>query len=256
MKVVILTGGIGTRLVEETSVRPKPMVEIGGRPILWHIMKIYSSFGFNDFVLCLGHKGYHIKEFFANYFLHLSDVTIDMTANKMEVHRQHAEPWRVTLVDTGEKTMTGGRIKRIRDYVDSDDVMAMTYGDGVGNIDLTAQMAFHKQHGRLATVTTVRPPRRFGEITLEGDKVFSFKEKPEAEIGWISGGFFLLSPKVLDLVEGDETSWEREPMNWLAENGELQAFIHEGFWHPMDTLRDKMFLEEEWSSGRAKWKTW
>lgn len=256
MKVVILTGGMGTRLVEETAVRPKPMVEIGGRPILWHIMKIYSFYGFNEFVLCLGYKGYYIKEFFANYFLHLSDVTFDMAENKMEVHRQNAEPWRVTLVDTGQNTMTGGRIKRIRDYVADDEVMALTYGDGVGNIDLSAQLAFHKAHGKLATVATVRPPRRFGEIALEGNQIYSFQEKPAAETGWVSGGFFLLSPKVIDLIDGDETSWEREPMNWLAENGELQAFLHEGFWHPMDTLRDKLFLEDQWNSGQAKWKTW
>lgn len=255
MKVVILTGGMGTRLVEETSIRPKPMVEIGGRPILWHIMKIYSAYGFNDFVLCLGYKGYYIKEFFANYFLHLSDVTFDMAENRMEVHRQFAEPWRVTLVDTGEKTMTGGRIKRVREYLADDDVFALTYGDGVGDVDLAKQLAFHKEHGKLATVTAVRPPKRFGEITLNGDQVYSFREKPEAESGWISGGFFLLSPKAIDLVSEDATSWEHEPMNWLADHDELRAFVHEGFWHPMDTLRDKMFLEDEWSSGRARWKT-
>ena len=256
MKVVILTGGMGTRLVEETSIRPKPMVEIGGRPILWHIMKIYSAHGFNEFVLCLGYKGYYIKEFFANYFLHLSDVTFDMANNRMEVHRQHAEPWRVTLVDTGEKTMTGGRIKRVREYLQDDDVFAMTYGDGVGDVDIGAELDFHRRHGKLATITAVRPPRRFGEIALDGDQVFSFREKPASEWGWISGGFFLLSPKVLDLVADDTTSWEHEPMNWLADNGELRAFVHEGFWHPMDTLRDKMFLEDEWSAGRARWKTW
>jgi glucose-1-phosphate cytidylyltransferase len=256
MKVVILTGGLGTRLAEETSVRPKPMVEIGGRPILWHIMKIYSAHGFNEFVICLGYKGYHIKEFFSNYFLHMSDVTFDMSANKMEVHREMAEPWRVTLVDTGDQTMTGGRIKRIRDYVGDDEVFALTYGDGVGDVDLTRQLAFHRAHGKLATVTAVRPAKRFGAIALDGDRVVSFAEKPEDEGGWVSGGFFLLSPRVCDLIEGDSTVWERDPMNRLAERGELQAFVHPGFWAPMDTLRDKQFLEEEWASGRAPWRLW
>ena len=256
MKVVILTGGLGTRLVEETTVRPKPMVEIGGKPILWHIMKIYSAQGFNDFVLCLGYKGYYIKEFFANYFLHTSDVTFDMASNQMIVHRQHAEPWRVTLVDTGEKTMTGGRVKRILEHVADDDMFAMTYGDGVADIDLAAQVAFHQAHGKMATVTAVRPPKRFGEITLQGDQVYSFQEKPDSDSGWISGGFFLLSPKVGSLIADDSISFEREPMNWLAEHDELRAFVHRGFWYPMDTLRDKNYLEEEWSAGRAKWRVW
>ncbi|MDB5595621.1 MAG: glucose-phosphate cytidylyltransferase [Hyphomicrobiales bacterium] len=256
MKAVILTGGLGTRLAEETSVRPKPMVEIGGRPILWHIMKIYSSHGINDFVICLGYKGYYIKEFFSNYFLHMSDVTFDMGANRMEVHRESAEPWRVTLIDTGDKTMTGGRLKRVIDHVAKDEVFALTYGDGVTDLDITSEIAFHRAHGKMATVAAVRPSKRFGAITIEGDKVVSFKEKPEDDGGWINGGFFLLSPKVADLIPGDETVWEREPMNWLAEHEQLRAFVHPGFWHPMDTLRDKMFLEEEWATGRPKWRVW
>jgi glucose-1-phosphate cytidylyltransferase len=256
MKAVILTGGLGTRLAEETSVRPKPMVEIGGRPILWHIMKIYSAHGINDFVICLGYKGYYIKEFFSNYFLHMSDVTFDMGANRMEVHRESAEPWRVTLIDTGDKTMTGGRLKRVIDHVAKDEVFALTYGDGVTDLDITSEIAFHRAHGKLATVAAVRPSKRFGAITIEGDKVVSFKEKPEDDGGWINGGFFLLSPKVADLIPGDETVWEREPMNWLAEHEQLRAFVHPGFWHPMDTLRDKMFLEEEWAAGRPKWRVW
>jgi glucose-1-phosphate cytidylyltransferase len=256
MKVVILAGGLGTRLVEETTLRPKPMVEIGGKPILWHVMKIYSAQGFNEFVLCLGFRGYYIKEFFSNYFLHMSDVTFDMRANKMEVHHEHAEPWRVTLVDTGENTMTGGRVKRIRDYVANDEVFAMTYGDGVGNIDLVEQMKFHRQHGRLATVTAVRPAKRFGLLDLDGDRVTSFLEKPEGEGGWISGGFFLLSPKVFDRIADDETTFEREPLAGLAADDQLRAFVHTGFWAPMDTLRDKIALEEEWASGKAPWRVW
>ncbi|MCW2314978.1 glucose-1-phosphate cytidylyltransferase [Rhodoblastus acidophilus] len=256
MKVVILTGGMGTRLAEETAVRPKPMVEIGGRPILWHIMKIYSAHGFNEFVICLGHRGYYIKEFFSNYFLHMSDVTFDMRANRMDVHRENVEPWRVTLIDTGEKTMTGGRIKRIRDHLGDDDVFALTYGDGVGDVDLTSQLAFHRAHGKLATVTAVRPAKRFGALRLDGDRVTSFTEKPDDEGGWISGGFFLLSPKVCDLIEGDDTVWEREPMSQLTAADELRAFIHPGFWAPMDTLRDKIFLEDQWASGAAPWRIW
>lgn len=256
MKVVILTGGLGTRLAEETSVRPKPMIEIGGRPILWHIMKIYSAHGFNEFVLCLGYKGYFIKEFFSNYFLHMSDVTFDMRSGAMEVHREHAEPWRVTLVDTGDETQTGGRLKRVLEYVANDDVFAFTYGDGVADIDLGAELAFHRAHGKMATVAAVRPAMRFGAMTLENDKVTAFAEKPVAESGWISGGFFLLSPKVGELIEGDETIWERAPMVRLAQSDELRAFVHDGFWRPMDTLRDKMFLEEQWDSGQAKWKIW
>lgn len=256
MKVVILTGGLGTRLAEETSVRPKPMVEIGGRPILWHIMKIYSAHGFNEFVLCLGYKGYCIKEFFSNYFLHMSDVTFDMRTGAMEVHREHAEPWRVTLVDTGDETQTGGRLKRVLEHVANDDVFALTYGDGVADIDLTAELAFHRAHGKMATVAAVRPAMRFGAMTLEHDKVTAFAEKPVAESGWINGGFFLLSPKVGGLIDGDETIWERAPMVRLAQSDELRAFVHDGFWRPMDTLRDKIFLEEQWNSGQAKWKIW
>ncbi|PWB80320.1 MAG: glucose-1-phosphate cytidylyltransferase [Methylocystaceae bacterium] len=256
MKVVILTGGLGTRLAEETSVRPKPMVEIGGRPILWHIMKIYSAHGFDEFVLCLGYKGYCIKEFFSNYVLHMSDVTFDMRARAMEVHRENAEPWRVTLVDTGDETQTGGRLKRVLDHVAKDEIFALTYGDGVADIDLTAELAFHRAHGRLATVGAVRPPMRFGAMTLDGDKVTAFAEKPVNESNWINGGFFLLSPNVGEFIQGDATIWEREPLSRLAETDELRAFQHEGFWHPMDTLRDKLFLEEQWSSGRAKWKIW
>lgn len=256
MKVVVLTGGLGTRLAEETSVRPKPMVEIGGRPILWHIMKIYSAHGFNEFILCLGYKGYCIKEFFSNYFLHMSDVTFDMRTQEMEVHRRTAEPWRVTLVDTGDATMTGGRIKRVIDYVKDDDVFALTYGDGVADIDLTAELAFHRAHGKLATVAAVRPETRFGAMTIDRDRVTAFAEKPVAESASISGGFFLLSPKIGDLIEGDHTVWEQQPLNWLTRNDELRAYAHRGFWSPMDTLRDKLFLEEEWSAGRAKWKIW
>jgi glucose-1-phosphate cytidylyltransferase len=256
MKVVILAGGMGTRISEETSVKPKPMVEIGGRPILWHIMKIYSYFGLHDFIICLGYKGYVIKEYFANYFLHMSDVTIDIAENQMEVHRKTAEPWRVTLVDTGDETQTGGRLKRVQHHLGDFDVFAMTYGDGVADIDLAAELAFHKAHGRKATIAVVRPPKRFGAIGLEGQRVVSFREKPDDEGGWISGGFFLLSPDVIDLIPGDATMWEREPLESLAKADELRAFVHDGFWQPMDTLRDRVFLEEQWKSGRAKWRVW
>lgn len=256
MKVVILTGGLGTRLAEETSIRPKPMVEIGGRPILWHIMKIYAAHGFNEFVLCLGYKGYFIKEFFSNYFLHMSDVTFDMRTRAMEVHREHAEPWRVTLVDTGDNTQTGGRLKRVMEHVADEEVFGLTYGDGLSDVDLTAELAFHRSHGKLATVAAVRPAMRFGAMTLENDKVVSFSEKPISEAGWVNGGFFFLSPKVAALIDGDETIWERAPMVALARSDEMRAFKHDGFWHPMDTLRDKMFLEEQWNSGQAKWKSW
>jgi glucose-1-phosphate cytidylyltransferase len=256
MKVVILAGGLGSRLAEETNVRPKPMVEIGGRPILWHIMKIYSSFGLNEFIICLGYKGYTIKEYFANYFLHMSDVTFHIADNRMEVHRETAEPWRVTLVDTGEDTMTGGRVKRILPFIKDDPYFALTYGDGVADIDLAAEIAFHEAHGRDATVTVVRPAKRFGAITIDADRVTSFQEKPEDEGGWINGGFFLLSPAVGDLIEGDATVWEREPVESLARKDQLRAYVHKGFWHPMDTLRDRGFLEEEWNSGRAKWRKW
>jgi glucose-1-phosphate cytidylyltransferase len=256
MKVVILAGGLGTRLAEETGVRPKPMVEIGGRPIIWHIMKIYSSFGLNDFIICVGYKGYMLKEYFAQYFLHMSDVTIDLASNSMEVHKKSADPWRVTLVDTGEQTMTGGRIKRIREYVGNDDTFALTYGDGVGDVDINALMQFHRGHGDLATVTAVRPAKRFGAIAIEGDRVTTFAEKPVDDGGWINGGFFVLSSKVFDLIDGDATIWERGPMEKLVAQNQLRAFQHHGFWHPMDTLRDKQFLEEQWASGTAPWKLW
>jgi len=254
MKTVILAGGLGTRLAEETIVRPKPMVEIGGRPMLWHIMKIYSHFGFNDFIICLGYKGYMIKEYFANYFLHMADVTFHLAENRMEVHREMAEPWRVTLVDTGDATQTGGRLKQVLPYVRDEEVFALTYGDGVADIDLSAQLAFHKAHGRHATVTAVRPAKRFGAITIQDERVLSFQEKPADDGGWINGGFFLLSPLVGDLISGDETIWEREPMEALARTDHLRAYVHHGFWHPMDTLRDRTFLEEQWASGKAKWK--
>jgi glucose-1-phosphate cytidylyltransferase len=256
MKVVILAGGLGTRLAEETTVKPKPMVEIGGRPVLWHIMKIYSHYGFTDFIVCLGYKGYVIKEYFANYFLHMSDVTFHMSENRMEVHREMAEPWRVTLVETGENTMTGGRLKRVMPYLAGEEVFALTYGDGVADIDLRAELAFHLAHGRKATVTAVRPAKRFGAISLEGNRVMSFKEKPDDDGGWINGGFFFLSPSVVDLIGGDETIWEREPMEALTNQDQLRAFQHHGFWHPMDTVRDKSFLDEEWANSRAKWKNW
>jgi glucose-1-phosphate cytidylyltransferase len=256
MQVVILAGGLGTRLAEETTVKPKPMVEIGGRPILWHIMKRYSHYGFNDFIICLGYKGYIIKEFFANYFLHTSDVTIHLSENRTEVHRKTAEPWRVTLVDTGEGSGTGGRIKRILPYIADDPFFALTYGDGVANIDISAQVAFHKAHGRKATVTAVRPAKRFGALALDGDRVVSFKEKPEDDGGWINGGFFLLSPSVGELIEGDDATWEREPMAALSSSDQLRAFVHRGFWHPMDTIRDRTFLEDEWARGNAPWRNW
>jgi glucose-1-phosphate cytidylyltransferase len=256
MKAVILAGGLGTRLAEETAVRPKPMVEIGGRPILWHIMKIYSAQGINDFIICLGYKGYLIKEYFANYFLHTSDVTLHLAENRVETHRNTAEPWRVTLVDTGEKSETGGRVKRILPYVADDPFFALTYGDGVADVDIRAQIAFHQSHQRLATVTAVRPAKRFGAIEIDGDRVASFEEKPEHDGGWINGGFFLLSPKVGSLIADDETKWEREPMEALARQDQLRAYVHPGFWHPMDTLRDRNFLEEQWVSGKAAWKSW
>jgi glucose-1-phosphate cytidylyltransferase len=256
MKVVILAGGLGSRLSEETQVRPKPMVEIGGRPILWHIMKIYSAHGINDFVICLGYKGYMIKEYFANYFLHMSDVTLDLKDNKMEVHQQHAEPWRITLVDTGEKTMTGGRLKHVRQYLGDED-FCMTYGDGVGDIDITKLVAFHKAHGCLATVTAVQPPGRFGSVVVDDGKVTEFIEKPVGDGGWISGGFFVLSPKVIDLIQGPQTVWEQEPLKTLAKTKQLHAYIHgEGFWHPMDTIRDRNMLEDLWNTGKAPWKVW
>ena len=255
MKAIILAGGLGTRLSEETSVRPKPMVEIGGKPVLWHIMKTYSAHGIHDFVICCGYKGYVIKEYFANYFLHMSDVTFDMKNNKMEVHQQSAEPWHVTLVDTGEETMTGGRIKRIAEYVKGED-FCCTYGDGIGDVNITALIEFHKQHGKLATLTATQPPGRFGALKLSGNNISSFQEKPQGDGSWINGGFFVLSPKVIDYIKDDQTIWEREPMDSLARDGQISAYFHSGFWQPMDTLRDKIHLEELWQSGKAPWKIW
>jgi glucose-1-phosphate cytidylyltransferase len=256
MNVVILCGGLGTRLREETEYKPKPMVEIGSYPILWHIMKIYSFHGVRDFIICCGYRGYLIKEYFANYFLHMSDVTIDMSRNHMEVHQQYAEPWRVTLVDTGESTQTGGRLKRVAGYLAGEDVFCFTYGDGLADIDIGAQLAFHGSHGRLATVMAVRPPARYGALAVKGDRVTGFAEKPAGEGGRINGGFFVLSAKVMDYLEGDQTSWEDEPLKRLAREGELMSFHHEGFWQPMDTLREKNLLEDLWLSGRAPWKKW
>lgn len=251
---VILAGGLGTRLMEETESRPKPMVEIGGKPLLWHIMKSYSKHGINDFIICLGYKGYIIKEYFANYFLHMADVTIDLANNGMEVHRGTAEPWKITLVDTGAATMTGGRLKRVRGYL-GPGPFCMTYGDAVSTVDITALMAFHAEHGKLATVTAVRPPARFGALDMVGDSVRSFREKPVGEHHSVNGGFFVLQPEVLDLIEDDATVWEREPLERLADQGELRAFQHQGFWQPMDTLREKRILEELWNSGQAPWRT-
>lgn len=256
MKAVILAGGLGTRISEETHLKPKPMIEIGGRPILWHIMKVYSSHGVNDFIICCGYKGYVIKEYFANYFLHMSDVTFDMSSNEMEVHYKKAEPWRVTLVDTGDDTLTGGRLKRVANFVHGDDAFCFTYGDGVANVDLSKLITFHKLHGKLATVTAVQPPGRFGALLREGDIVHGFQEKPPGDGVWINGGFFVLSPKVIDSIDGDQTSWEGLPLETLARNGQLKSFEHRGFWQPMDTLRDKNLLEDLWSSGKAPWKIW
>jgi glucose-1-phosphate cytidylyltransferase len=255
MKCVILAGGLGTRISEETASRPKPMVEIGGKPLLWHVMKIYSSHGIRDFVICAGYKGYVIKEYFANYFLHMSDVTFDMETNSMEVHEKHAEPWRVTVVDTGDSTMTGGRLKRVASYVGKE-TFCMTYGDGVGNVDVKAVIASHKASCKKATVTAVQPPGRFGALHVEGDSVKGFIEKPEGDGGWINGGFFVLEPSVLDYVTGDAIIWEQDPLKRLASEGELHAYPHTGFWRPMDTLHDKSVLEELWQKGQAPWKTW
>lgn len=257
MKAVILAGGLGTRISEETSSRPKPMVEIGGKPILWHIMKIYSHHGINDFVICCGYKGYQIKEYFANYFLHMSDVTFDMQSNQMEVHQRYVEPWRVTLVDTGESTMTGGRLKRVASYLANEDCFCFTYGDGVSDVHIGDLIANHHQHGKLATLTATRPPGRFGALDISNDNtVLSFKEKPRGDGGMINGGFFVLSPKVIELIADDTTTWEQEPLQQLAERGELHAYPHHGFWQPMDTLRDKNHLEDLWQSGHAPWKVW
>lgn len=257
MKVVILAGGLGTRISEETQVRPKPMVEIGGKPILWHIMKIYSHYGLNDFIICCGYKGYLIKEYFANYFLHMSDVTFDMVSNRMEVHQHHAEPWRVTLIDTGEQTMTGGRLKRVARYIQDEDAFCFTYGDGISDIDITALVAFHRAQGTLATLTAVYLPSRFGVLDIQTHhRVASFEEKPKCESGMINGGFFVLAPKVLDLLQDDSTVWEHGPLETLAASGQLSAYQHHGFWQPMDTLRDKHLLEQLWAGGQAPWKVW
>lgn len=255
MKAVILAGGLGTRINEETMVRPKPMIEIGGKPILWHIMKIYSAYHIHDFIICLGYKGYMIKEYFANYFLHMSNVTFDIAKNKVEIHQNNAEPWRVTLVDTGDRTMTGGRLKRIADYLDEMEFL-LTYGDGVANINIRALIDFHLQQKKLATLTAVQPPGRFGALSLENNKVLGFHEKPQGDGGWINGGFFVLNPKIMEYIDGDETIWEKNPLEQLAKQDQLSAFVHKGFWHPMDTLRDRNYLEELWLSGNAQWKIW
>lgn len=256
MKTVILAGGLGSRLGEETAVRPKPMVEIGGMPILWHIMKIYSQAGLNDFVICLGYKGYLIKEYFANYFLHTADVTIDLRENSVEVHLARSEPWKITLVETGPTTMTGGRLKAVRQYLTPGEPFCFTYGDGVADIDVKKLVAFHHTHGKRATITSVSPPGRFGALEFEGDRVLRFREKPAGDGGQINGGFFVADPSVLDLIDGPDTTWEAEPLETLAHNGELMAYRHTGFWQPMDTLRDKMYLEELWQAGKAPWKCW
>ncbi len=253
-KAVILAGGLGTRLSEETVLRPKPMVEVGGKPLLWHVMKIYAAHGVTDFVICCGFKGYVIKEYFANYFLHMSDVTFDMAKNTMEVHQRNAEPWKVTLVDTGEKTQTGGRLGRVREYLDG--TFFLTYGDGVGDVDIAATLAFHRKEARQATVTAVQPPGRYGALEIEQGAVRSFKEKPAGDGAFINGGFFVLEPSVLDLITGDDCIWERSPLETLAACGQLSAYQHRGFWQPMDTLREKNLLEELWASGRAPWKKW
>ncbi len=256
MKAVILAGGLGTRLSEETGIRPKPMVEIGGRPILWHILKIYSQHQINDFIICCGYKGYLIKEYFANYFLHMSDVTFDMHENRMQVHQSVAEPWRVTLVDTGDNTGTGGRLRNVATYLQGEEAFCMTYGDGVSDLDITAEVAFHKNHGKLATVAAVHPMARFGGMVVDGPTISAFQEKPEGEGGWINGGFFVLSPSVIDEISGESTAFEREPLEKLTAKGQVQAFFHRGFWQPMDTMREKQKLEELWATGSAPWKTW
>lgn len=255
MKAVILAGGLGTRITEETISRPKPMIEIGGKPILWHIMKIYSSFGIHDFIICLGYKGYAIKEYFANYFLHMSDVTFDMSENKMEIHENKAEPWKITLIETGENTMTGGRLKRIKKYLGDED-FCFTYGDGISNVDIRELIKHHREQNSLATLTAVQPPGRFGALNMHEKKIIGFQEKPHGDGGWINGGFFVLSPKVIDYIQDDSTVWEKSPLEKLAQEGKLSAYFHEGFWHAMDTLRDKNHLEELWSQGTAPWQVW
>lgn len=256
MKAVILAGGLGTRISEETDIKPKPMIEIGGKPILWHIMKIYSSNGINDFIICCGYKGYVIKEYFANYFLHMADVTFNMETNHMEVHQKDAEKWNVTLINTGDNTMTGGRLKRVKDYLDKNEDFCFTYGDGVSDVNIKKLIDFHKKHNKIATVTGVQPPGRYGALDIEGDKVIGFTEKPAGDNGSINGGFFVLSPKVINYIEGDDTSWEEEPLRSIASDGELRVFAHDGFWHAMDTLRDKKILESLWNEEKAPWKKW
>jgi glucose-1-phosphate cytidylyltransferase len=256
MKAVILAGGLGTRLSEETSFKPKPMVEVGGKPILWHIMKIYSQHGVNEFIICCGYKGYLIKEYFANYFLYNSDITFDMKNNQMKVHEQRAEPWTITLIDTGENTMTGGRLKRVQEYVKDDESFCFTYGDGLADVDISKAIEFHKSHGKQATLTSTYPPGRFGALDIQGNQIKRFKEKPKGDGGMINGGFFILSPKVIERIVDDFSTWEQEPLTTLAQDGELMAFQHHGFWQPMDTLRDKNLLEDLWKSGNAPWKTW
>jgi glucose-1-phosphate cytidylyltransferase len=255
MKAVILAGGMGSRIAEESHAKPKPMVEIGGKPVLWHVMKIYSAHGVNDFIICCGYKGYVIKEYFANYFLHMSDITFDMQKNSVEVHEKFAEPWKVTVVDTGEETMTGGRLKKVASYV-GQETFCMTYGDGVGNVDISAVIAAHKKAGKKATVTAVQPPGRFGALQVGGESVTGFIEKPEGDGGWINGGFFVLEPSVLQTIKGDATTWEQEPLKGLSAKGELHAYKHRGFWQPMDTMRDRQYLEELWVAGKAPWKNW
>ena len=256
MKAVILAGGLGTRISEETHLKPKPMIEIGGKPILWHIMKMYSAHGFKDFIICCGYKGYMIKEYFANYFLHMSDVTFDMVNNNfMQIHQQHAEPWKITLIDTGENTLTGGRLKRVSQYLGNGD-FCFTYGDGLGDVDLTKLISFHRAHGKLASITAVQSPGRFGALDLDGNSVRNFVEKPHGDGMYINGGFFVLSPKVIELIDDDSTIWEKKPLEALSSSGQLQAFKHSGFWQPMDTMRDKQHLEELWATGKAPWKMW
>lgn len=256
MKAVILAGGLGTRLAEETSVRPKPMVEVGGRPVLWHILKTYSHHGIHDFVICLGYRGYVVKEYFANYFLHMSDVTFDLAENRMEVCHRHCEPWRVTLVNTGDATQTGGRLKRVREYLDEGQPFCFTYGDGLSDVNVSDLVAFHKAQGRQATLTAVQPAGRFGALDIEGQRITRFEEKPQGDGAWVNGGYFVLQPEVVDRIAGDATVWEREPMEGLARDGQLSAYAHQGFWQPMDTLRDKLRLEELWNTGQAPWKVW